>query len=240
VKEEYHKWYTQYLNREFEMLAFGHSGYPVILFPPSQGRYYQCKDSGLIDSAAGLINEGKVKIYCPDGIDSESWYNYSVDPSERVKIHNAYEALVLYDVIEFAKHETGLRKVCAAGCGFGGYHALNIAMKHPDKTAYLFCMSGTFDIKQFIMGYYDDNCYFNNPLDYLPNLEEPWYLDRIKRMKIILGAGEHDIFLEENKRISGILNSKGIDHLLDIRHGAEHDWPGWRQMFPHYLSQIAE
>jgi len=240
VKEEYHKWFTQYLNREFEMLVFGHSGYPVILFPAAKGRYYHCKDFGLINSASQLINEGKVKIYCPDGIDWESWYNFSIDPAERVRTHIAYENVILFDVIEFAKHETGFRKVAVAGCGFGGYHAVNIGMKHPDKTGYLFSMSGTFDIKQFIMGYYDDNCYFNNPPDYLPNLNDPWYLDRIRRMGIILGAGEHDFSLEENKRLSGILNQKEINHWLDIRPGAAHDWPVWCRMFPHYLSQIAE
>ncbi|HVO73068.1 MAG TPA: alpha/beta fold hydrolase [Ignavibacteriaceae bacterium] len=240
MKEEYHKWFAQYINREFEMLVFGHSGYPVILFPTSKGRYYQNKDFGLIDSAAQLIEAGKVKIYCPDSIDAESWYNYSIHPGERVKKHIAYENIILHDVIEFARHETGTRKVAAAGCSFGGYHTINLALKHPDKVAYAFSMSGAFNIRQFIFGHYDDNCYFNNPPDYLPNLNDPWYLDRIKQMGIILGTGEYDLCLEENKRLSEILYGKGIDHWLDIRQSAVHDWPVWKQMFPQYLSQISE
>lgn len=222
------------------MLVFGHSGFPVILFPTAKGRYYQTKDSGLIGSVYRMLDEGKVKIYCPDGIDQESWFNYSIHPSERVKTHLAYENLILYDVIEFAKHETGLRKIAVAGCGFGGYHALNIAMKYPDKVSYLFSLSGTFDIKHCIMGYYDDNCYFNNPPDYLPSLTDAWYLDRIKRMRIILGTGEHDLSLEENKKLSGILNTKEISHWLDTRQDSVHDWHLWCRMFPHYLAQIAD
>ena len=54
------------------MLVFGHAGYPVILFPTSLGRYYQNKDFGLIDSVAHLLDTGKIKIYCPDGIDEQS------------------------------------------------------------------------------------------------------------------------------------------------------------------------
>ena len=238
MQEHYHKWYTQYLSRDFEMLVFGHAGYPVILFPTSNGRYYQSKDFGLIDSASQLIDQGKIKIYCPDGIDGESWYNYGIHPADRVKTHLAYERLILNDVIEFAKFETGAANVCVAGCSFGGYHAANIAFRHPDKVGYLFSIGSAFDIKQFIMGYYDDNCYFNNPPDYLPNLYDDWYLDQIKKMKIVLGIGEGNYCLDDNKNLSGILASKGINHWLDIRGKTGHDWKWWKEMFPAYLSQI--
>ena len=30
MKEEYFKWYSPNLNKEVEMLVFGHTGYPVI------------------------------------------------------------------------------------------------------------------------------------------------------------------------------------------------------------------
>src|SRR3954465_2880212 len=44
------RWYTRHLSREFDMLVFGHAGFPVILFPTSLGRYYQNKDFGLVGS----------------------------------------------------------------------------------------------------------------------------------------------------------------------------------------------
>jgi len=238
MKETYHKWYSQYLSRDFEMLVFGHSGYPVILFPTSKGRYYENKDFGLIGSATQFINEGRIKIYCPDGIDGASWYNYSIHPADRVRTHNGYENLIINDVIGFAKWETGESRVAVAGCSFGGYHALNIAFRHPDLVSYLFSMSGSFDIKQFIMNYYDDNCYFNNPVDYIPNLSDPWFFDHIRRMGIVLSVGEWDICLEENYNMSNLLNSKGIQHWFDLRRWAKHDWPLWRDVFPLYLSQI--
>ncbi|KAF0153586.1 MAG: hypothetical protein FD143_118 [Ignavibacteria bacterium] len=238
MQEQYHKWYTQYLSRDFEMLVFGHAGFPVILFPTSKGKYFENKDHGLIESVSHLLDDGKIKIYCPDGIDAMSWYNYIIHPADRVKTHLAYERVILYDVIEFAKFETNADKVCAAGCSFGAYHAANLAFRHPDKIKYLFSMGGAFDIKDFIYGYYDDDCYFNNPPDYLPNLNDEWYLNHIKQMKIILGTGELDICLDENRRLSAILSSKGIDHLLDIRPETGHDWNWWKEMFLEYLSKF--
>lgn len=240
MKEEYHKWNSQYLDGEFEMLVFGHDGIPVILFPTTKGKYYQNKDFGLVASANHLVDEGKIKIYCPDSADERSWYNYSIHPADRVKTHIGYENLILNDVIEFAKYETGRKKVTLAGCSFGAYHAANLALRHPDKINNLISMSGSFDIKKFIMGYYDDNCYFNNPVDYLPNLTDEWYLDHYGNIGIILGTGEWDFCLEDNRQLSEILNEKNIPHWLDVRNRTGHDWQWWCEMFPHYLNNIFE
>lgn len=150
----------------------------------------------------------------------------------------AFEAMLLQDIMEFAFHETGFEKAAVAGCSFGAYHAANIAFRHPDKVGYLFCMSGSYDIKQFIFGHYDENSYFNNPVDYLPNLNDKWFLDRIRTMGIALGTGDNDICLEDNKNLSAILSAKEIPHWLDIRGGASHDWNSWKDMFRQYVSQI--
>ena len=151
LKEEYHKWHSQFINREFEMLVFGHTGFPVIIFPTSRARYYQAKDFGLINTAAYLIDTGKVKIYCPDSIDYLSWYNKSIHPADRVKTQITYEEVILNDVIEFAFQDPGFDKVALVGCSFGGYHASNIAFRNPEKVGYLFSMGGASNIKRFWM-----------------------------------------------------------------------------------------
>ena len=75
------------------------------------------------------------------------------------------------------------------GCSFGGYHAVNFALKHPDVVTHCVSMSGAFDIHQFLDGYYDNDCYFNNPPDFLPNMSDDWFLSRYRQMKIVLGIG---------------------------------------------------
>lgn len=240
MKENYHKWHSLKLNREFEMLTFGYSGLPVIIFPTSGGKYYEAKDRGLINTVSDFVDAGALMIFCPDSINNESWYNYSVHPSARVKRHLQYENAILDEVVEFARHETGFKKVAVAGCSFGGYHAANIAFKHPDKINFLFTMSGAFDIKRFIFGHYDDDCYFNNPPNYMPNLNDDWYLSRIRQMHIVLGTGENDFCLNENYRLSEILNSKNIQHHLDVRKNTGHDWHWWLIMFREYLAKILD
>jgi esterase/lipase superfamily enzyme len=234
LTERYHRWYSPNLGLDVEMLVFGDRGYPLILFPTSQGRYFQNKDEGLIDSVRWFIDEGLVKIYCPESFDWLTWYNKSVSPADRVRNYAWYDKMVLDELVPWATHETGVSKVATAGCSFGGYHAANFAFKHPGKVGHMFSMSGAFDIKMFVDGYYDDNVFYNNPVDYLPgsNQWELW------QMNIILGTSDWDICKQYNLQLSNILAQKKINHWLDVRPFASHDWPVWREMFPHYLSTI--
>jgi len=220
------------------MLVFGHAGFPVIIFPTSRARYYQAKDFGLINAASYLLDAGKIKIYCPDSLDNLSWYNSNIHPVDRVKTQIAFEEVILNDVIEFAFLDTGFDKVGLAGCSFGGYHSANIAFRNPDKVRYLFTMGGASNIKRFLDGYYDDSCYFNNPPDYLVNLTDDKILDAIKKIGIVLGTGEFDMCLDENKELSRILSLKQIPNWLDVRKNTGHDWNWWKEMFVEYLNKI--
>lgn len=216
------------------MLVFGDRGYPVILFPTSQGRYYENKDFGLIDSAAWFVNEGLVKIYCIDSVDHLSWYNKAVHPAARVYNHGWYDKMLYDELLPWAAAETGVAKVCLAGCSFGGYHAANFAFRHPEKVGHMFSLSGAFDIRGQLDGFYNDDVYFNNPVDFMTGADHP----ELRNMNIILGTAEHDICRASNEQLASILHQRNIPHWLDMRPFASHDWPIWREMFPHYLSTL--
>jgi esterase/lipase superfamily enzyme len=234
VKETHHKWYSPTLGREIDLLVFGEWGYPIVLFPTSMGSFYENKDQGLIKAAEWFINSGKVKIYCVGSLDKESWYAKHLHPSARAYNYGVYDRFLNDELVPSIQRECNVDKIGVAGCSFGGYHALNFAFRHPDKVAYMFSMSGAFDIRSFMGDYYDDNVYFNNPPDYMQN-EEGW---RYNHMKIVLGTSEWDICLNDNQRMAQILSSKGIPHWLDVRGWESHDWPLWRRMFPEYISQM--
>lgn len=185
----------------------------------------------MIHALAHRIELGHLQIFCVDGVDTESWYNKSLHPHDRVMRHLAYEAYVVHEVVPLMKALSGAQQICTAGCSLGGYHALNFALKHPDIASSCISMSGCFDMKQFMDGYYDTDLYFNNPVDYVPNISDPWFLERYQKMRLVLAVGDHDICLGENRRMAHILVIKGIPHWLDVWTGGErHDWPLWRRM----------
>ena len=234
MKEENIKWYSPNLNREVQMLVFGDRGLPIIIFPTSMGMHNENRDFKLIDSVAWFIENGIVKIYCPDSVDKLSWYNTSVHPSIRAYNHTVYDKMLHEELVPRMKAETNFNKIGTAGCSFGGYHAANYAFRHPENVSHLMSMGAAFDIRKRVEGYYDDNVYYNNPVDYIKdnNAAELW------NMKIVLGTTEGDMCRSSNQEMSTQLNDKGIKHWLDIRSWGGHDWPVWREMFPHYLSLL--
>jgi esterase/lipase superfamily enzyme len=234
VHESYHKTYSPALGRDIEYLVFGHWGYPFILFPTSMGRYYENKDFKLVESARHFVESGKIKLYCIDSIDADSWYAKHLHPGQRVYHHALYDRMLHEEFVPRIRSECQVDKIGVAGCSFGGYHALNFAFRHPEQVAYLFSMGGAFDIKQHLNGHYDEQVYFHCPPDFIPDAQSPHFHD----MKIVLGTSEHDFCKGENEWMSHLLHAKGIAHWLDIRPYADHDWPIWREMFPDYLSRV--
>ena len=236
MKREYHKSYSQELQRDMEVLVFGHAGTPVLVFPTSGGRFFDFEDRGMIRALSSRIESGDLHLFCADSVDAESWYNKSVHPRQRVLRHLQYERYLLHELVPFLRWENHSAQLVLAGCSFGGYHAVNFALKHPDIATQCVSMGGAFDVHQFLEGYYDDNCYFNCPPDFLPNLNDDWFLSRYRQMKIVLATGEWDICLDANVKLSAIMNAKSIPHLLDIwgDHTA-HDWPWWQQMAQKYF-----
>jgi esterase/lipase superfamily enzyme len=94
----------------------------------------------------------------------------------------------------------------------------------------------------FVGDFVDDNVYFNCPLYYLPDLNDPWYLDKYRRSKIIVCVGQgawEDAMLVDAYELKRILESKQIPAWIDIwGSDVNHDWPWWRKMMPYYLSKL--
>jgi esterase/lipase superfamily enzyme len=238
MKEFYHKWYSQYLSRDFEMNVYGEKGLPVIIFPTFNGRFFEHKDNGIIDSIADFIDDGRIKVYCHDNYNYSSWHNYEIHPADRAKSHIAYERMVINDILGFAKYETGYEKFIIAGFEFGAYHSLNFTLRHPEKVSDLLCVSGFYNIKQFIFGYYDDNCYFNNPPDYLPNLSDEWYINHLKQISIKICVTQNDPLYHENKNISNLLSSKEIPNSFDIEKNGKEGVESWKIIFRNFINSL--
>jgi esterase/lipase superfamily enzyme len=235
MNREYHKWYSSALGREMELLVFGHGGTPFIVFPTSMGRFFDYENRGMIGAIGDKYENGAIQAFCVDSVDTESWYNKASHPRDRVLRHMQYERYLLDEVVPFVrKRNSG--SLGATGCSFGGYHAANLAFRHPEIVSHCVSMGGAFDIRQFLNGYYDDNCYFNCPVDFLSNLSGSSILEGYRRMRIVLATGETDICLDENRKLSAILGQKDIPHWLDVwGDGTGHDWPWWQAMARKFL-----
>jgi len=235
---EYHKWYSSHLKRDMEILVFGHNGTPVVVCPTSYSRYSEWNDHGMIDELADRISEGYLQIYCPDSVGAESWYNEHTHPHDRVIRHNQWEGYLTDELWPFIKGRNPSQFVIITGASFGAYLAVNFALKHPDYVNKVVALSGSYTIHNLLDGYYDEDCYFNCPLDYLPNLTDEWYLSRYRQIEWILVTGEGDVGVCQDTtwRLADLLRSKQVPVWSDYwGDQTGHDWSSWRRMIRKYL-----
>jgi esterase/lipase superfamily enzyme len=237
MHREYHKWYSPILNRELELLLFGTGGRPVIAFPTSFGRFYQNEDFSLINTLHERIDNEQVQIICVDSVDTVSWYNRSIPARDRALRHNQYEQYLIQEVIPFFRSRNGRvdTDLNMTGASFGAYHAANFGFKHPDIVHRILAMSGAFSLQFLVGADYDTEVYFNSPVDYLPKLNDDWYLSRMRRQDIILAVGSEDICRGSTEVLSRALWDKGVPNNLDIWGGGWHDWPWWKMMVLKYF-----
>ena len=236
MNREYHKWYSPRLGREMELLVFGHGGLPVLVFPTSGGRFFEFEDRSMVAALADRLGSGGLQLFCVDSVDNESWYNRNVPARWRIARHIQFEDYLTGEVVPLIRQKNQDAHLVALGCSFGGYHAANIAFRHPDLFTGLLSMSGAFEISSFLHGYYDRDCYFHLPTHYLPGMQDPWYLERFRRNTYVLATGWDDQCLEQNRTMDRILNEKGIPHKLYIWDSwNSHDWPTWQRMVQQYL-----
>lgn len=238
MNREYHHWNSAELGRGMEMLVFGHGGLPAIVFPTSQARFYEFEDNGMVAAVADKIDRGELQLFCVDSVDSESWYNRGVGSDWRIARQAQYDNYIVREVVPFVRWRNWSPHLIAMGCSFGGYHAVNTSLKHPDVFSGFLSMSGAFDMKAlgFLPGYYDANTFYNLPLDYLPGLSDEWFLGQMRQRKYLLATGVHDQCWSDNERLAAVMRAKGIPVQLDVwGDGARHDWPWWRRMVQVYL-----
>ena len=238
MNREHHRWHSHEMGRDMEMLVFGHGGLPAIVFPTSQARFYEFEDQGMVAAVTDKLETGRLQLFCVDSVDAESWYNRDVPPRWRIARQVQYDRYVVHEVVPYVRWRNWSPPLITLGCSLGGFHAVNSALRHPDVFSGFLSMSGAFDLPGlgFLQGYHDEDVYLNLPLQYLANLTDPWFLERMRRGQYVLATGQHDQCWNDNERLAAAMRGRGIPVQLDVwGDNARHDWPWWKLQAQKYL-----
>ncbi|MBN8836842.1 MAG: esterase [Sphingobacteriia bacterium] len=239
MEKQITSWHSPALNKEMPIAAYGHFGFAVLMIPTAAADFLEYERFQLMDCLAPMINEGKLKVFSIDSINKESWLNNSMLPEHKAIRQNQFNEYVFNEVLPFIRNNTSTDTfVYTCGASFGALHAMNLFLKRPDMINGAISMSGVYDLTEYTKGYWDEQVYYNSPIHYIPNLTDPWYLNKIKEshhIHIYTGSGDYED-PTANKKFSEVLWNKGIWHDLDIwGPDIKHDWSTWRSMLPHIL-----
>jgi esterase/lipase superfamily enzyme len=235
MKREYHRWYSPSLQRDMELLIFGHAGARLLVFPTSQGRFFEWEDRGMMVALGEHIEQGWIQVYCVDSVDAESWYARWKHPGTRAWRQVEYENYILRELLPLSMQKNDNPFLITTGASFGAFHALSMALRHPHIFNRAIGLSGIYDIRDWTDGYHDDTVYFLNPMEFISNEHDWGRLEMLRRLDIILVAGQDDRLRYSSEQLSTVLWDKGIGNALRIWDGWAHDWPWWQQMLRLYI-----
>jgi len=234
-------WFSSNLGMEMPIVAYGHAGYPLLMFPTAAADFLEYERFHLIDSIRHHIEAGRVRAYSINSVNRYSLMNEQAPPQLKGELLTRYDRYITEEVLPLIRHETGGQPPLTTGASLGAYLSANTYFKHPDVLRGVIAMSGSYDVRSWFDGYYDDNVYFNNPVQYLSKLNDGHFLPALQRadsIVILSGQGSYEA-PERSRQLSGILSSKGIPHTLDLwGPDVDHDWPWWRKMLPYWLDKL--
>ena len=236
-------WFSQNLDIEMPLVAYGHAGYPLLMFPTAAADYLEYERFHLIEAIQPFIEHGHIRAYSINSINRYSLFNDQMPPQLKAELLARYDRYLTDEVLPLIRRDTGQSDVrpLTTGASLGAFLSANAYFKHPDLFRGVIGLSGSYDVKSYLHNYYDDNVYFNNPVDYLPNLNDDFYLPLLRQADAIFimsGQGAHEA-PDRSRHLSDILHSLGVPHYLELwGHDVNHDWPWWRKMLPHCLGRL--
>lgn len=235
------------MDRWGTVIRYGHYGRPVIAFPSEQGRAWDWENNGMVAAVAGLIDAGRIKLYCVDSFDHMSWSNRSISLEDRARTHDCYTSWITQQVCGFIGDDSpGSTSAVVTGASLGAYHALQFALTRADLFPVALCLSGNYDPSTWhSWGERGTAAYFANPVDYVPHLHGG-HLDWLRSqvfIQLVVGQGAWETHptrsLPQAHVMHKLLADKGIPNHLDVwGHDVAHDWPWWQQQLAHHLHRF--
>jgi esterase/lipase superfamily enzyme len=236
-------WHSPRLGQHMPVVSYGDRGKPLLLFPTAAADFLENERFFLIKSIEPAIFAGRVRVFSINSINSQAWMDKNVPVPEQARRQALYSSYVEEEVVPYIRNVIGnpQARIATTGASFGGFHAANTLFRRPDLFDALIAMSGFYDLgPDYLKGYSDDNCYFNNPAWYLPNVrgESLELLRKHSAIVISTGQGAYEA-PNASRKLSAILTQLEVPHVLDMwGYDVNHDWPWWRKMLPHFIERM--
>ncbi|MBX7156487.1 MAG: alpha/beta hydrolase-fold protein [Candidatus Kapaibacterium sp.] len=241
MKRVINNWFSPRLNKKMEIVTYGDYGFALLLFPSAAADYLEYERFYLIESIKPFIEKGMIKVYSINSINSESWLNSNMRPKAKAIRHQQYNGYITEEVVPFIYNScNSVVPIVTSGVSLGAFHAANSMLRRPDLFTGTIAMSGTYNLKWYTDGYWDENCYYNSPVHYLPGMNDSHWLPILQQRKDIYfmtgqGPYEHP---QSSIEMGNLLGKKGIPNYIDVwSKDYSHDWPTWRDMLPNALSK---
>lgn len=230
------RWRSPSLGKDMTIKIYGDRGTPIIGLPTRGQKADQWEEYGMTDAITFQLENGYNQLFCIDSLDEESFLNEKVEPAKRLMRQRQYESYITEEVVPYIRKQNYIDYLMIAGVDMGGYHAVNLALKHPEEFNKAIGISGLYNIKSFFGDFYNTDVYYNNPVDFVPNMNQQSLLNKIRKVDFRLVSYRNDERKKYAHKMAHIFRAKLIEHQLDVWDTpSEEEWDVWRKMLKTHI-----
>jgi esterase/lipase superfamily enzyme len=235
------KWFSSRLERDVEVVRWGHFGTPVLVFPTAGGDAEEIERFHLVDACDELLEAGRIKIFSCDSVAGRAMLTGEGSDRHREWLQRQYLEFIRHELVPAirADCQSPDAEVVVSGSSIGAYTSLACVCRYPDTFSAAICMSGTYDLRRFYDGPVGEDFLWSSPIHFVPDLEGE-HLEALRKRFVVFATGQgpnEDI--GESWNAANVLGRAGIPNRVDPW-GTEwpHDWQTWRAMLPKYLDEL--
>src|SRR5215210_7466452 len=94
-------WHSPSLNKDMEIVTYGHYGFPLLLFPTAAADFLEYERFYVIDAIQEFIESGKVKVFSINSINREGWLNRHLHPKDKALRQAQYNDYITREVVPY-------------------------------------------------------------------------------------------------------------------------------------------
>ena len=229
------------------MIAYGHYGRPLLVFPSQQGPALGVRGArdGRRGRAAdrGGPGEGLRRRLLRLG---QLVPRRTLPLEERAQLHGLYEDWIVNQVVPLIHDDSRRRaEIMVTGVCFGAYHAANFALRRADLFPLAICLSGVYDVRVVGWGERGDARLLQQPggLRLAPRRRPPRLAARPASTCCSSRPGPvggHDGRARQHAAVRAACSPRrgsGTSSTSGAR-TSPHDWPAWRAQIAHHLPRF--
>jgi hypothetical protein len=106
----------------------------------------------MIKALEPLLSAGRIKLYSPDSVAGQVWFDRGQHPGHRMWMQHQYHEWIRHEVVPaiYTDCKTTDIPIWTAGASIGAFHAAAAVCRSPDVFHRALSMSGTYNLMRFI------------------------------------------------------------------------------------------
>ncbi len=100
-------WFSHNLGMEMPLVAYGHAGIPLLMFPTAAADYLEYERFLLVDVIQPFIEQGLLRAYSINSVNRYSLLNDKASPQWKAELLSRYDHYIMEEVLPLIRNECG-------------------------------------------------------------------------------------------------------------------------------------